>query len=75
MMSLYVRQSLLSFHEKKVALSISAVHELARLYDDNFHEEMVEQYVRVRRFLPKLLHDIEFAAAPAGEKTLEVHLY
>ncbi len=36
---------------------------------------MVEQYGRVRRFLPKLLHDIEFSAAPAGDKTLEVHQY
>ena len=57
------------FSREKLDLSISTVHELARPYDDNFHDEMVEQYGRVRRFLPKLLHDIEFSAAPAGEKT------
>jgi TnpA family transposase len=63
------------FSREKLAQSISTVHELARPYDDNFHEEMVEQYGRVRRFLPKLLRDIEFSAAPAGDKTLEVHQY
>ncbi len=36
---------------------------------------MVEQYGRVRRFLPKLLCDIEFKAAPAGKATLEAHHY
>jgi len=63
------------FSREKLAQSVSTVHELARPYDDNFHEEMVEQYGRVRRFLPKLLRDIEFSAAPAGDKTLEVHQY
>lgn len=75
MISLYGPSIFAKFSREKLALSISTVHELARPYDDNFHEEMVEQYGRVRRFLPKLLHDIEFSAAPAGEKTLEVHQY
>lgn len=37
--------------------------------------ELVEQYGRVRRFLPKLLQDIEFKAAPAGKATLEAFQY
>lgn len=59
----------------KLAGSIATVHELARPYNNNFQDEMVEQYGRVRRFLPKLLCDIEFKAAPAGQGTLEVHQY
>ena len=59
----------------KLTKSIATVHELARPYDDNFQNEMVEQYGRVRRFLPKLLNDIEFKAAPAGENTLDAYHY
>lgn len=59
----------------RLAESIATVYELARPYDDNFQDEMVEQYGRVRRFLPKLLCDIEFKAAPAGKATLEAHRY
>ncbi|EPC9792617.1 Tn3 family transposase [Klebsiella variicola] len=59
----------------KLTKSIATVHELARPYDDNFQNEMVEQYGRVRRFLPKLLNDIEFKAAPAGENTLDAYNY
>lgn len=60
---------------EKLAESIATVHELARSYDDNFRDEMVEQYGRVRRFLPKLLSGIEFRAAPAGKTTLETLQY
>lgn len=63
------------FSREKLAQSISTVHELVRPYDDNFHEEMVEQYGQVQRFLPKLLRDIEFSTAPVRDKTLEVHQY
>lgn len=60
---------------EKLAESIATVHELARPYDDNFRDEMVEQYGRVRRFLPKLLSNIEFKAAPAGKTTLDALQY
>lgn len=59
----------------RLAESIAAVHELARPYDDSFRDEMVEQYGRVRRFLPKLLSAIQFKAAPAGKTTLEAFQY
>ncbi len=54
--------------KEKLAESIATVNDLARPYDDNFHDELVEQYGRVRRFLPRLLNDIAFKAAPAGER-------
>ena len=60
---------------ERLAEFIATVHELARPYDDNFQDEMVEQYGRVRRFLPRLLRDIEFKAAPAGKSTLKAHQY
>ncbi|HGF1056822.1 TPA: Tn3 family transposase, partial [Escherichia coli] len=44
--------------------------EIARPSDDNFHDEMVEQYGRVRRFLPHLLNTVKFSSAPAGVTTL-----
>lgn len=56
--------------KEKLAETILTVNDLARPSDDNFHDEMVEQYGRVRRFLPKLLSDLEFKAAPAGQPTL-----
>ena len=60
---------------KKLAESIAAVNDLARPSDDKYHDEMVEQYGRVRRFLPNLLNNIAFKAAPAGKITLEAFHY
>jgi hypothetical protein len=59
----------------RLAESIAVVHELARPYDDKFHDELLEQYGRVRRFLPRLLNDIAFKAAPAEEMTLAAFNY
>jgi len=58
---------------ERLTESIDTVHELARPNDENFQDEMVEQYGRVRRFLPNLLRNIEFKAAPAGKSILEAH--
>ncbi|MFV2833818.1 hypothetical protein ACNI0I_27225, partial [Escherichia coli] len=49
---------------QKLAEIITLVREIARPSDDNFHEEMVEQYGRVRRFLPHLLNTVKFSSAP-----------
>nr|QUN02263.1 TnpA transposase [Escherichia coli] len=48
---------------QKLAEIITLVREIPAS-DDNFHEEMVEQYGRVRR-LPHLL-TVKFSSAPAG---------
>ncbi len=60
---------------EKLEKSIDTVNELARSYDDDFQNEMVEQYGRVRRFLPRLLRHIDLKASPAGQPTLEAHKY
>lgn len=54
----------------RLAESVEKVNELARPQDTNFQDEMVEQYGRVRRFLPALLRDLHFRAAPDDEHTL-----
>lgn len=54
----------------RLAESVDKVNELARTQDNNFHDEMVEQYGRVKRFLPALLRDLHFRAVPGGEHTL-----
>ncbi len=70
-----LRETIFSKMSKdKLKESISLVS-LARPFDDNFHDEMMEQYCRVRRFLPRLLNDIEFKAAPAGKATLDAFNY
>ncbi len=61
--------------EAKLAESIAIVNDLARPYDDDFHDEMVAQYGRVRRFLPRLLNDIAFKASPGGKVTLDAFNY
>lgn len=52
-----------------------SMYKVARMADDSFQKEMVEQYGRVRRFLPKMLSNIIFKAAPAGHTTLEALNY
>lgn len=56
--------------KSRLAESVSKVNELARPQNNNFHYEMVEQYGRVKRFLPAVLRDLHFRAVPAGEHTL-----
>lgn len=54
----------------RLAESVDKVNELARPQDTSFQDEMVEQYGRVKRFLPALLRDLHFQAVPGGEHTL-----
>lgn len=60
---------------EKLAALIATVNDIAQPHNDNYHNEMVQQYGRVRRFLPKLLNDIIFKAAPAGQITLKAFNY
>ncbi len=55
-----------SVPKTQITRSIETINELARPPEDNFHDEMVEQYGRLRRPLPRLLDGIDFKAAPAG---------
>ncbi|MEL5558474.1 Tn3 family transposase [Serratia ureilytica] len=71
-----LRESIFSSIPKsRLAESVSKVNELARPQSNNFHDEMVEQYGRVKRFLPAVLRDLHFQAAPAGEHTLSAIHY
>ena len=55
----------------QIACAIETINELARPPEDNFHDEMVEPYGRLKRPLPRLLNDIAFKAAPAGKSVIE----
>ena len=44
----------------RIAESVDKVNELARPHNTNFQDEMVEQYGRVKRFLPALLRRLHF---------------
>ncbi len=55
--------------------SVAMVNELARPPEEHFHQEMVEQYGRVKLFLPTLLDNIQFECAPAGASTMAVLNY
>ena len=63
------------FSRDKLAQFIEMVNSIARPSSDNFHDEMVEQYGKVKRFLPRLLNDIEIEAAAAGAETLKAFNY
>lgn len=63
------------FPRAQVKASIATINDLARPPDDQFHEEMVEQYGKVKRFLPQLLNCIAFKATPAGATTLDALKY
>lgn len=64
-----------SITAEKLEENIATVKELTRPSDYDFHEEMIEQYGRVRQFLPKLLQEIVFKASPAGSNVLEAYNY
>lgn len=60
---------------EKMVESVKTVNDLARPPDDDFHDELVEQYGRVRRFLPHLMNHVEFKAAPGGKFVLDTFDY
>ena len=71
-----LRDAIFSRNSKEeLAGYIAIVNGLARPCDGRFHDEMVEQYGRVRRFLPRLLNDIAFKASPGGKATLDALNY
>jgi hypothetical protein len=61
--------------KEKLAEFVETVNNLARPSSDKFHKEMVDQYGKVRRFLPHLLNNVVFKAAPAGESTMDALIY
>ena len=61
--------------KERLADSISTVTRLARPSNEQFQEEMVEQYSRIKSLLPILFTQITFDAAPAGKNTLDAIHY
>lgn len=63
------------FSKEKLLESIAIINDLARPIEDRFHDEMVEQYGKVSKFIYRLLNDIIFIAAPAGKSTMKAFNY
>ncbi len=56
---------------EQLSSAIADVEELARPPEDNYYQELIQQWRAVRRFLPKLLSIIDFEGNQAGQKILE----
>ena len=56
---------------EQLTAAIASVEELARPPEDNYYQELIQQWRAVRRFLPKLLSIIDFEGNQAGQKILE----
>ncbi len=56
--------------QEQLAQAIMTVGALARPAGDGQYEELLSRYATVRRFLPKLLHTIDFQGTPAGQPVL-----
>jgi TnpA family transposase len=63
------------FSKQQVTHSLNVVKELVRPANAPYHQELVEQYGRVRLFLPALLNKISFKASPSGEQLLNAYRY
>lgn len=63
------------FSREEVENSISTINNIAQPSGDKFYSEMVEQYGKVKRFLPHLLNDIKFRSAPEGKVIIEALKY
>src|SRR5680860_1222520 len=48
------------------------VNERARPDNSDYLEEMMAQHGKIKKILPRLFQDIEFEAAPTGEKLLDI---
>ena len=65
--------SVLSIEEIEAALK--TVWSIARRPDDNFHQELMERWRTVRRFLPTLLDSLEFQSTDTGKPVQEALLF
>jgi hypothetical protein len=56
--------------EERLRQAIATVDHLARPPDDHYHQELVDRYTKVRRFLPSLLKTVTFQATLSGKPVL-----
>jgi TnpA family transposase len=61
--------------KKEITNSINVINELARPESSQYLEEMIEQYSKVKKILPRLFEDIEFESAPSGESILDTFYF
>lgn len=57
--------------QSTIAEAVATIYEIARPPDDNYHQEVVERYPSVRRFLPSLLRTISWSSNEAGKPVLD----
>jgi TnpA family transposase len=57
--------------EVRMRQAIETVEALARPAEDNYRQDLVERYQRVRRFLPSVLRQVQFHATPSGQPALD----
>jgi len=71
-----LREAIYATMPRKAMLeSIDTIQAIARPNNTQFHDEMVEQYGKVRRFLPQLFRHVSFVASPEGKAILEAFKY
>lgn len=63
------------YPKNQVSDSLNLVKELIRPANAPYHQELVEQYGRVRLFLPTLLRKLPLKATPSGEHLLNAFHY
>ncbi len=56
---------------ERLQAAIETVERLARPPNDNYHQELVDRYKKVRRFLPTLLKTVQFQATSSGQPILD----
>lgn len=56
--------------EERVRQAIATVDHLARPPDDHYHQELVDRYTKVHRFLPSLLKTVTFQTTSSGKPVL-----
>ena len=61
--------------EAQLRRAVETIDTLARPADDNYRQELVERYLRVRRFLPFVLRQVRFQATPSGQPVLDALQY
>ena len=61
--------------EARMRQAIKTVHALARPAEDNYQQELVERYRRVRHFLPTVLGQVHFDATPSGQPVMDALVF
>ncbi len=61
--------------KKRLKIAIDTINEVARPQNHNYHDEVVEQYSRIRTILSNFLNHIYFHHTPIGESVTDALAY